>query len=160
MMLDFAAVSGLDFSAVNAMGRFLQAANASGVRIVLSALSEGLKDRFERGLPAAVYRELLWEPDADRGLDRCEDLLIETWNTESVGPGERRDSLLEHSAEALEHYLERQIDFESLMESLQGWLNPSTYEKGAVLDLYRYMLAGRLRSERESGASLTDPEKK
>ncbi len=89
-----------------------------------------------------------------------------------MGPGERRDSLLEHSAEALEHYLERQIDFESLMESLQGWLNPSTYEKGAVLDwlekneqqlvldLYRYMLAGRLRSERESGASLTDPEKK
>ena len=236
MMLDFAAVSGLDFSAVNAMGRFLQAANAEGVRVVLSALSEGLRDRFERSLPAPVYRELQWEADADRGLERCEDILIETWNTESEGTGDRRDALLEHSAEALENYLERQIDFESLMESLQKWMNPSTYgaggilagpgaltdhlqliisgrvsgydagehrlfqcgpgdavwPKGApnqkahrvvadepcrtmlispaaldwleqneqqlVLDMYRYLLAGRLRSEREPGTSLTDPE--
>ncbi len=235
MMLDFAAVSGLDFSAVNAMGRFYQAANASGVRVVLSAMSEGLKDRFERSLPVPVYRELLWEPDVDRGLERCEDLLIETWNAESVGRDTGRDALLAHSAEALEHYLERQIDFETLLESLQGWLNPNTYEAGGVLagagastdhlqliysgrasgydaeatrlyqcgpgdavwpsgasdqkahrvvadepcrtmlisptvldwleqnekqlvlDLYRYLLAGRLRSERESGASRTDP---
>ena len=240
IMLDFAAVSGLDFSAVNAMGRFLQAANASSVRVVFSTLSEGLKDRFERSLPASVYGELLWEPDADRGLERCEDILIETWNTESGGTEERRESLLKHSAEALEHYLDRQIDFESLTESLQGWLNPSKYEAGEVLtgpgaptdqdhlqlillgrasgydtratrlfqcgpgdaiwpngapgqkahrvvadvpcrtmllspaalgrleqneqqlvlDLYRYLLAGRLRSEREAGASLTDTDSK
>ena len=236
MMLDFAAVSGLDFSAVNAMGRFLQAANESGVRVVLSALTEGLKDRFERSLPDPVIRELLWEPDADRGLERCEDLLIEMWNTESGGTGDRRGSLLEHSAEALEHYLARQVDFESLMESLQGCLDPGTYEEGEVLagpaapadhlqlvlsgrasgydtgsirlfqcgpgdavwpigtpnqkahrvvadepcrtmliapaaldwlekneqqlvlDLYRYLLAGRLRSEREAGAAPTDPD--
>ena len=234
MMLDFAAVSGLDFSAVNAMGRFLQTANAVGVRVVLSALSDGLEVRFERSLPASVYRVLLVEPDADRGLERCEDVLIETWNTESGGTGERRDSLLEHFAEAQEHYLDRQIDFESLTEPLQGWLNPSKYEAGEVLagpgattdhlqlilsgrvsgydtgatrlfqcgpgdaiwpngapgqkahrvvadlpcrtrllspsalgrleqneqqlvlDQYRYLLAGRLRSEREAGASHTD----
>jgi len=238
IMLDFAAVSGLDFSAVNAMGRFLQAANASSVRIVLSAMSEGLKDRFERSLPVSVYDELLWEPDADRGLERCEDILIETWNTESGGTEERRGSLLKHSAEALEHYLDRQIDFEGLTESLQKWLNPNKYEAGEVLTgpgaptdhlqlilsghasgydtratrlfqcgpgdaiwpngapgqkahrvvadvhcqtmllspaaldrleqneqhlvhgLYRYLLAGRLRSEREAGASLTDTDSK
>ena len=150
MMLDFAAVSGLDFSAVNAMGRFLRAADASGVRVVFSAMSGGLKDRFERSLPAPVYRQLLWEPDADRGLERCEDLLIETWNTETGGTGDRRDALLERSAEALEHYLERQIDFESLVESLQAWLIPTAYEEGGILagpgapaDHLQLILSGR-----------------
>ena len=150
MLLDFAAVSGLDYSAVNAMGRFLQAAKAASVRVVLSAMSEGLKGRFERSLPASVYEELSWEPDADRGLERCEDILIETWNTEPGGTDERRESLLVHSSEALENFLDRQIDFESLTESLQGWLNPSTYEAGEVLagpgaptDHLQLILAGR-----------------
>ena len=237
MMLDFAAVSGLDFSAVNALGRFLQAANSAGVRVVLSAMSEGLEARFEQSLPAPVYRGLLVEPDSDRGLERCEDILIEAWNTESAGTGERRGSLLEHSAEDLQRYLDQQIDFENLLESLQGWMSPCAYADGEVmsgtgaatdhlqlilsgrasgydkrgarlfqcgpgdalwpkgapnrkahrvvadepcrtmllspaaldrleqneqrltLDLYRYLLAGRLRSEQEAGASRTDPHK-
>ena len=73
LLLDFAAVSGFDFSAVNVLSRFLQTANTAGVRIVLSALSEGLRAGLEHNLPPAVYAELLVEPDVDRALEHCEE---------------------------------------------------------------------------------------
>ena len=43
LMLDFGGVSGFDVSAVNVLGRFLQTANAAGVQVVLSAVSEQLR---------------------------------------------------------------------------------------------------------------------
>ena len=131
LMLDFGAVSGFDFSAVSVLGRFLQAANADGVQVVLSALSEELRAGLERSLPPAVHDELLVEPDVDRALERCEEIVIADWKADAAD--ERRASLLERAAEDLERYLERQIDFESLMEDLQEWLSPHEYSAGEAL---------------------------
>ena len=133
LLLDFAAVSGFDFSAVNVLSRFLQTANTAGVRIVLSALSEGLRAGLEHNLPPAVYAELLMEPDVDRALEHCEEIVIEGWKADVDRADERRASLLEHTADDLERYLERQIDFENLMEELQWWLSPCQYSAGEAL---------------------------
>ena len=56
LLLDFAAVSGFDFSAVNVLSRFLQTANAAGVRVVLSALSEGLRAGLEHNAACRICR--------------------------------------------------------------------------------------------------------
>ena len=133
LLLDFAAVSGFDFSAVNVLSRFLQTANAAGVRVVLSALSEGLRAGLEHNLPPAVYAELLMEPDVDRALEHCEEIVIAGWKADVDRADERRASLLEHTADDLERYLERQIDFENLMEELQWWLSPCQYSAGEAL---------------------------
>ena len=76
--------------------------------MVLSALSEGLRAGLEHNLPSAVYAELLVEPNADRAIKRCADIVITAWKADVDMADERRASLLEHTAEALEHYLERQ----------------------------------------------------
>ena len=133
LILDFSAVSGFDFSAVNVLSRFLQTANAAGVRVVLSALSEELRTGLEHNLPPAVYAELLVEPDADRALERCEDIVIAEWRTNMDMADERRATLMEHTVDDLERYLERQIDFENLLEELRPWLSPHQYAADEAL---------------------------
>ena len=132
LMLDFGAVSGFDFSAVSVLSRFLQTANAAGVRVVLSGLSEGMRSGLELNLPPSEYARLLVEPDADLGLERCEDIIIQGWTTDDAAD-RRRASLLEHTADDLERYLDRLIDFESLVEELQPWLSPCQYSAGEAM---------------------------
>ena len=133
VMLDFASVSGFDFSAVNVLARFLQSANAAGVQLVLSAPSEQLRTGFERTLPPSEFSNLLFEPNADRALERCEEIVIAAWRADASMADERRASLLERAAAGLERHLERQIRFEDLMGELRSWLNPRQYAAGAAL---------------------------
>ncbi len=135
LLLDFDAVSGFDFSAVNVLARFLQTANAAGVPVVLSGVSDKLQAGLERNLPPAASAELLVEPNADRALERCEDLVIAAWKADRDRDrdDERRASLLEHAADDLEHYLERQTRFEDLLERLRDRLTPRQYAAGDAL---------------------------
>ncbi len=120
LMLDFAAVSGFDYSAVSVLSRFFQTAQAAGVPVVLSAPGEQLKSELERNLPPPVFAELLIEPNADRAVERCEEIVIEAWKADVSTSDKRRALLLAHSADELERYLERQIHFEDLIEELRG----------------------------------------
>ena len=133
LLLDFDAVSGFDFSAVNVLARFLQTANAAGVPVVLSGVSEKLQAGLERNLPPAASAELMVEPNADRALERCEDLVIAAWKADRNREDERRASLLEHAADDLEHYLERQTRFEDLLERLRDRLTPREYATGDAI---------------------------
>ena len=133
LMLDFGAVSGFDFSAVNVLSRFLQTTNAAGVRVVLSTLSKGLRTGLEHNLPPAVYAELLVEQDVDRALERCEDIVIAEWRAKVDMADERRAALMEHTVDDLERYLERQIDFENLLEELRPYLSPRQYAADEAL---------------------------
>ncbi len=133
LILDLKGVSGFDFSAVSVLGRFLQSASASGVRVVLSASSEALRDGLARNVPASVFEELVLEPNEDRALERAEDLVIEAWSTEAESEDEHRPSLLMRSADALERYLDRQVAFEELTAELAPWLDERTHGTGESL---------------------------
>ncbi len=133
LMLDFAAVSGFDFSAVTVLARFLQSANAAGVQVVLSAPSEPLRTLLERNLPPSDLAALRVEPDVDRALERCEEIVIHAWNANASVVDQRRAALLHRAADDLERHLERQIRFEDLMDELRGWLNPCRYAAGEAL---------------------------
>ena len=132
-MLDFTSVSGFDFSAVNVVARFLQAAKGAGVQVVLSAPTEQLRTGLERTLPSSEFSELLVEPNADRALERCEEIIIEAWRTDASAADQRRTSLFDRAAVDLERHLERQIRFEDLMSELGSWLTPRRYAAGEVL---------------------------
>ncbi len=133
LMLDFASVSGFDFSAVNVLARFLQSANAAGVQVVLSATMEQLRNGLERTLPPSEFAKLLLEPNVDRALERCEEIVIEGWRADASAADERRTSLLERAADELERHLERQIHFEDLVSELRSWLTPRRYAAGEAL---------------------------
>ena len=161
LILDFSAVSGFDFSAVYVLSRFLQTANAAGVRVVLSGLSEVLRAGIERNLPTAIYTELLVERNVDRALERCEDIVIDAWNAETGKTDEKRAALLDHTVEDLERYLEDQIHFEDLVEDLRYWLKPRQYSVGEALakkgtrqDGLQLLLSGRASGYDSTGKRL------
>ena len=115
------------------LARFLLTANAAGVTVVLSAVSEKLQAGLERNLPPSASAELLVEPNADRALERCEGPVIAARKAEVDGRTEPRASLVDHSADDLEHYLERQIRFDDVLEGLGRWLTPRQYAAGEAL---------------------------
>ncbi len=127
LMLDFTAVSGFDFSAVNALSRFLSAANQVGTKVVLSAVSDQLRTSLNRSLPEPAFAELILKPDTDRALECCEDIVIAAWRSDASAAEDQRTALLEHVGYNLERHLERQIEFEDLMNELRDWLTPCEY---------------------------------
>ena len=133
LMIDFSDVSGFDFSAVSVVARFVQRANAAGVHMVLSGLSEKLQFSLERNVAPSVFAELWLEPNVDLGLERCEELIIAAWKADAATMEQRRTSLLEHAVDDLEHYLEQQVRFEDLIEALRPWLIPRDYATEEVL---------------------------
>ncbi len=133
LMLDFAGVSGFDFSAVNVLGRFLQTANAAGVQVVLSAVSDQMSNGLKRNIPPSVFAKLQLEPDEDRALELCEDVIIAAWKADLNTADHQRALLLSHTADDLERHLERQIRFEDLMEELGSRLKPRRYSTGETL---------------------------
>ena len=122
LLLDFANVSGFDFSGVNVLSRVLQAANGEDVQVVLSAPPKGLRTGLAHNLPPPVFAELILEANADLALERCEDTVIAAWKTNADRTDWQRGALLERAADDLEHYLDREAEFEELMDELRDWL--------------------------------------
>ena len=133
LLLDFAAVSGFDYSAVNVLGRLLQAANRAGVHVVLSAPPTPFMAGLARNLAPAVFAELVVKADADLALEHCEEAVISAWKASARQDDTERALLLEQTGEDLERRLERQIDFEELMEELGGWLDGRDYASGETI---------------------------
>ena len=133
VLLDFSAVAGIDFSAMNVLCTFVRTAHADGARVVLSAASEPFKDRLSRDLPPAVHDALLLEPDADRALERCEDIVIAARRPDSGDEPALRNLLLERVSGDMERHLDRQIVFEELVDDFRDWLEPRDYDTGETL---------------------------
>ena len=133
LLLDFANVSGFDFSAVNVLSRVLEVANGAGVRVVLSAPAAALMAGIERSLPAAVSSDLVVAADIDLALERCEDLVIAAWKADAdIGDGQRA-TLLDRAAADVERHLDRQIEFEELLADLADWLEGRSYDCGGTI---------------------------
>ncbi|MDD9982859.1 MAG: SulP family inorganic anion transporter [Gammaproteobacteria bacterium] len=133
VLLDFGAVSGVDFSTVNTLCGFIRAAHDAGVRVALSAAPENCRVGLERNLPAPVYAGLLFEADADHAMERCEDLVIAARRSglrKEEGAG---DAVLEHFSGDIEGHLDRRILFEDMAHELRGWLEVRDYEAGESL---------------------------
>ncbi|MCY4450650.1 MAG: SulP family inorganic anion transporter [Immundisolibacterales bacterium] len=134
ILLDFAAVSGCDFSAVNALCQFVQSADLAGVRAVFSAAPGSFEEGLRRNLPAQVWRRLRFETDLDHGLERCEDMIVTAAASGLSEPSNRqRGRLLDRVTEDLGRRLAGLAQFEELLEELEPWLEPREYEAGEAL---------------------------
>ena len=130
LLLDFAAVSGFDVSAANVVFRSARTARARGTHIVLSAVEEHVRSILRRSLPEGEWRSLIFEEDLDRGLERCEDLVIAEWDRVHAGSEEARNALFGLSIDHALRDVERQARFEALTERLEPWLQGRAYEAG------------------------------
>ena len=133
LLLDFANVSGFDFSAVNVLSRVLDMATRLGVRVVLSAPPDPLKAGLERNLPAPVFAEMAVEANVDLALERCEDTVVAAWKANASKSDLQRTLLLEQAADDLVRHLDRQIVFEDLIEELGNWLESRDYSSGETI---------------------------
>ena len=124
VLLDFEAVSGVDFSSVNAVCRFMRAARDKGTAVVLCAAPDQLKGELKRNLPPPVFENAHFAADADLGLERCEDLLIEDSREKDDA---QAGALLDQVADAMERHLDRQSEFEALTEALGDWVQVRYY---------------------------------
>ncbi len=133
ILLDFEAVSGLDFSAVNTLCQFVRAAHDAGVRTALCAAPENCRAEMERNLPSPVFTGLLFEADADRGLEQCEDIVIAARRADLRREDGSGDALLDRFAGDIESHLDRRILFEDMAHELRKWLEVRDYDPGQTL---------------------------
>lgn len=133
LLLDFSAVSGFDFSAVNVICRFLQSANKAGVQVVLCALPAQMRDGLASNLPPEEFAQLRIEQDVESALEFCEEAVMVAWRKEASVADEKRTSLLDRVSDDLERHLERQIHFEELMDRLKDLFSPRHHSVDRIL---------------------------
>ncbi|MDE0310420.1 MAG: SulP family inorganic anion transporter [Acidiferrobacterales bacterium] len=129
LILDMKLVSGVDYSAVSILGQFIQNSTENGVQVVICAMSDALHKGLMRDVPTSAFEKLWFESSKDQALERCEDLVIENWESDAETADLKREFLLTQSEELLERYLDRMTSFEDVVESLSAWLETREYKQ-------------------------------
>lgn len=153
MLLDCTGVTGFDISALDAVGGFVAAASSRSVQVVMVAPTERLRADLRRGLSdSAPGGRLLLEEDIDRGLERCEDIVIAAQGSDlprADGSGD------------IEDQLDRRILFEDMAHELREWLEVRDYQPGETLvaagapqDGLQLLLLGRASAHETDGSRL------
>jgi SulP family sulfate permease len=103
LVIDLGRVTGVDSSAVVAFVKAIHLAEASGFELVFTGASEAVRRQLARG--GMVASEVVrFEPDLDRGLQRCEEVLL---RDEAVQVPEPDGDALASMPSGLRVYLER-----------------------------------------------------
>ena len=76
LAIDLRRVTGVDSSAVVSFVKVLTLAEAAGSEVVFTAASDPVRAQLTRGGVVASEGLVSFEPDLDRGLQRCEDALL------------------------------------------------------------------------------------
>jgi SulP family sulfate permease len=76
LVIDLRRVTGMDASAVVAFSKAKRVAGSHGSELVITGASEPVRAELERGGVSEQGGSLRFEPDLDRGLERCEDVLL------------------------------------------------------------------------------------
>ena len=76
LLLDLRRATGVDSSAVESFRKAAQLAEASGFELVFTGVSDRVKGQLRRGGVVASDGVVSFEPDLDRGLQVCEDVLL------------------------------------------------------------------------------------
>ena len=105
LVVDLRRVTGMDSSAVVSFRKVVQLAQSSELELVLTGATDPVMAQLRRGGVVATDGAVWFEPDLDRGLQRCEDGLLE-----GAGPtvaADRSTETLAGMPSGLSVYLER-----------------------------------------------------
>jgi SulP family sulfate permease len=111
LVMDFQRVSGVDSSAVMSFVKVVHLAEANGFELVFTGASDLVREQLERGGVQACEGVVRFEPDLDRGLQRCEDVLLQGATEGAADPVTAPDVSTEALAgmpAGLRTYLERE----------------------------------------------------
>ncbi len=104
--MDLRQVTGVDASAVMSFVKVIHLAEANGFELVLAGASDPVRRQLERGGVVTAEGVVRFEPDLDRGLQRCEDVVLEEVRSIERSGGDQGDAL-ERLPPGLRTYLER-----------------------------------------------------
>jgi SulP family sulfate permease len=76
LVVDLRRVTGVDSSAVVSFVKVMRLAEASGFEVVFTGASDAVRAQLAQGGVAESDELVSFEPDLDRGLQRCEDALL------------------------------------------------------------------------------------
>jgi SulP family sulfate permease len=76
LLVDLRRVTGMDSSAVMSFRKVMQLAQANGFELIFTGATDPMMERLSRGGVVATDGVVRFEPDLDRGLQRCEDGLL------------------------------------------------------------------------------------
>jgi SulP family sulfate permease len=76
LVIDLRRVTGVDSSAVDSFVKVLRLAEAGGFEVIFTGASDPVRAQLARGGVDEVEGIVSFEPDLDRGLQRCEDALL------------------------------------------------------------------------------------
>ena len=76
LLIDLRRVTGVDSSAVVSFVKMMRLAEAAGSEIVITSASDPVRAQLARGGVDETEGLVAFEPDLDRGLQRCEDALL------------------------------------------------------------------------------------
>ncbi|MFH1982013.1 MAG: SulP family inorganic anion transporter [Pseudomonadota bacterium] len=133
VMIDFSSVSGFDVSAVNNFTRFAVNAASGKTMVLFTATDKRFEDALKAHLPAAALPLVVFLPDIDRGLEWCEERLIDQAMKDSATSGDSREALFDQSVDDVIAHLEQQERYEALLEHLSPWLQLREYNAGTVI---------------------------
>ncbi len=88
LVIDLRRVTGVDSSAVVSFLKVTHLAEANGFELVLTGVSDPVRKQLEQGGIAPSDGVVRFEPDLDRGLQRCEEGLLEDAGAEPVPSAE------------------------------------------------------------------------
>ncbi len=77
LVIDLTRVTGIDSSAVAAFAKAMRLIRARGSEMIVTGASEPVRAQLEQGGVTERDRIVRFELDLDRGLERCEELLLE-----------------------------------------------------------------------------------
>jgi SulP family sulfate permease len=107
LLLDLRRVTGVDASAVVSFVKVIHLAEANGCELVLAGASEPVLKLLAKGGVVTADGVVRFEPDLDRGLQRCEDVLLEDAHLEPL-TGVGQGDALPGMPQGLPRYLERE----------------------------------------------------
>jgi SulP family sulfate permease len=76
LLVDLQQVTGMDSSAVMSFRKVAQLAQANGFELVFTGVTEPVMTRLQQGGVVVTDGVVRFDPDLDRGLQRCEDVLL------------------------------------------------------------------------------------
>jgi SulP family sulfate permease len=124
LVIDFLRVTGLDTSAVVSFQKLANFARQRGLALVLTGLNQLSQRAFLRsGLAGGEFGKVLLFPDLDRGVEWCEDQLLETIKPDGREPANY----------SVTEQLEQIIDDKKLAAKLATYLKRVEFEPDAVM---------------------------
>lgn len=106
LLLDLRRVTGMDSSAVLSFRKVSNLAQANGFELVLSGVPDAVRKQLQRGNVVPSDGVVRFEPDLDRGLQRCEDGLLAVDGQATPSGGARSSDPLSGMPAGLRAYLE------------------------------------------------------